>query len=794
MNGDGFLSLFPQPARDLWEFPSVKLFYAKNELEIRHNGAKIAVTGVCQPWVKVPTANLHLGLRTMHKRAFQICLLWGALPFLLPCVAEAQLAYTNSDGGIYYYSANADGVSATITGYSGPPLTATIPSKINTLTVTSIGTNAFKFTGVTSATIPGSVTNIEYRAFYYCSGLTNVLIPGGVVNIGDEVFQNCTSLNRVTIPGSVISIGESGFDGCSSLTNVEIGDGVTSLGQSAFYGCSFASVVIPESVTSLGSYAFAWCTNLASITIPGSVTNIGAWVFISCADLTNATIECPGLGMGDFYRCPNLASVYFTGNAPSVDSSVFSGDAGVTGYSVPGTSGWDSFTADTGVPVIMLNEPDPNGSLQVTILPQGLTNRAYGAYWQVDGGIPQPGGATVLGLTVGSHTVSFSSITGWMGPSNLTVYVSAGTRANATGQYTEELSFEFPCITNSDSTLTITGYNGLGGAVTIPPSINGQMVEGIGSLAFSQIKSITSVTIPDGVATIGTNAFASCVNLTNATMGNGVTKIESHAFYQCQALTNFAIPPGVTSIESGAFAFCNAFSSVAIPKGTTNIGPFAFAYCQNLTNVTIPEGVTGIAVNAFENCLVLGSVTVPGNIAFGAVFAGCGRLTNAVIASGTTTISSNAFANCSTLTAITIPPSVTNIESAGLAYCIHLAQAYFIGNAPTLGSSVFGSDSRLTIYYLPGTTEWSSTFGGRPAVLWNPLIQTGSVGLSAQTGQFGFSIIGTNDFTVVVEVNTNLVGAAWEPLQTVTLTNGSFYFSDPQWKNDECRFYGLGLP
>ena len=46
----------------------------------------------------------------------------------------------------------------------------------------------------------------------------------------------------------------------------------------------------------------------------------------------------------------------------------------------------------------------------------------------------------------------------------------------------------------------------------------------------------------------------------------------------------------------------------------------------------------------------------------------------------------------------------------------------------------------------------------------------------------------------MVEACTNLASPVWTPLQTITLTNGSFYFSDPQWTNYPGRFYGLGSP
>jgi hypothetical protein len=63
-----------------------------------------------------------------------------------------------------------------------------------------------------------------------------------------------------------------------------------------------------------------------------------------------------------------------------------------------------------------------------------------------------------------------------------------------------------------------------------------------------------------------------------------------------------------------------------------------------------------------------------------------------------------------------------------------------------------------------------------------------------QSNQFGFNITNTANLTVVVEVCTNLASAVWVPLQTVTLTNGLYYFSEPVQVDSAGRFFGLGLP
>ena len=68
--------------------------------------------------------------------------------------------------------------------------------------------------------------------------------------LGDYVFCDCSGLTSLTLPSSVTSIGGGTFYGCSGLTSLTIPSGVTSIGWSAFSGCSgLTSLTIPSSVT-----------------------------------------------------------------------------------------------------------------------------------------------------------------------------------------------------------------------------------------------------------------------------------------------------------------------------------------------------------------------------------------------------------------------------------------------------------------------------------------------------------------------------------------------------------------
>ena len=136
------------------------------------------------------------------------------------------------------------------------------------------------------------VASLVASCFQNCSGLTSITIPSTVTSLSDHCFSGCWGLTSITIPSSVTSLGDNCFQNCSGLTSITIPSSVTSLGIYCFWGCSgLTSITIPSSVTSLGVYCFQGCSGLTSITIPSSVTSLGGYCFFSCQKLESVYFE-----------------------------------------------------------------------------------------------------------------------------------------------------------------------------------------------------------------------------------------------------------------------------------------------------------------------------------------------------------------------------------------------------------------------------------------------------------------------------------------------------------------------
>lgn len=61
--------------------------------------------------------------------------------------------------------------------------------------------------------------------------------------------------------------------------------------------------------------------------------------------------------------------------------------------------------------------------------------------------------------------------------------------------------------------------------------------------------------------------------------------ISNYAFYNCRSLTSVTIGNGVTSIGLYAFRYCESLTSIIIPKNVTMVWNRAFEYCTSLSKI-----------------------------------------------------------------------------------------------------------------------------------------------------------------------------------------------------------------
>jgi BspA type Leucine rich repeat region (6 copies)/Fibronectin type III domain len=144
----------------------------------------------------------------------------------------------------------------------------------------------------------------------------------------------------------------------------------------------------------------------------------------------------------------------------------------------------------------------------------------------------------------------------------------------------------FTYTVNADSSATVTGCTGTCPTnLVIPATLGGHTVRSLGDWSFVS-KRLTSVTLPDSLASIGAGALGD------------------------NALSSIVIPQSVTSIADDALQN-NQLSTLNLPTSLTRIGKYALAG-NKLTSVTLPASVSFIADRAFVTNL-LKSVTFTGN-------------------------------------------------------------------------------------------------------------------------------------------------------------------------------------
>lgn len=228
----------------------------------------------------------------MKKRFVSLLVALSITLTFLPIGAVAAAPNKIPQGNLIY-TVNADGESVTVSGTSGSPTQLTIESSISdknkNYTVTKIAMWAFNNARntLTEVTLPNTVDEIGYQAFFNCSNLTKVIIPEGVTKIGQAAFYGCSQLTSITIPSTITNM-DTAFSGNTALSHVTLTNGISNISSNAFERCTgLTEVEIPASVDQICPFAFNGCTNLKRVLLEKNIKTINVNAFKDCTNLSD---------------------------------------------------------------------------------------------------------------------------------------------------------------------------------------------------------------------------------------------------------------------------------------------------------------------------------------------------------------------------------------------------------------------------------------------------------------------------------------------------------------------------
>ena len=582
--------------------------------------------------------------------------------------------------------------------------------------------------GVTSITLPNSITTIDSRAFLGCSEIVNFGVPSKLQKIGDYAFANCSSITSYDLPKTLLQIGVGAFDGNVNMSQLTFNSvaAPTIADGSIFAGTtSNLKVRVPVGgkasyVSNLSNRSFAENTYMYGLTgtTPIAIYKDNIFRYIYYIDILNSSggSSNPPTGRVQVYQTQNF-SVTFTPSAGNrieaiyVDSSdenlmsVAEGDSQTYVFENIQNSHLIEavyskmyvrldINGGTGKqPLVVYNDDKSQFKINDNIEPTKSGKEFY--YYSTnkdDNEQGQNGTRYDLGLwyDLPSTTASTTLYAIYLTPTSYTTtsqYVVVPKTVNAIAGSSSKNIFG----STSDSTLkyitlhrntTTIGSYALYGCKTLTGISHSDGVVALGSYAMAGCVELVKYRFSPLTQSVGNNAFASDTKLESVTNleNTQVSQISEAMFCECSSLYEILLPNTITSIGNEAFEACKKLTSVDLSKTkTATIGVKGFAYCDNLSKIQFPTTLTLIDDGAFIEDKNLRSVqnlekTVVTKIGYG-VFESCSNLSSVKLPQTLSTLGESAFKGCSNLTAVSgfENTAVKILEARTFANCSSLS-------------------------------------------------------------------------------------------------------------------------
>lgn len=513
--------------------------------------------------------------------------------------------------------------------------------------IPELGSNAVK-----KVTIPEGVETIGYQAFCSCSNLTEITLPSTITSIESEAFEG-TGITSFNYPQNITNIPNGAFAN-TNLTEFSVPEKVTEIDDNAFYNCyDLAKISIPKSVTYIGTDAFRNCRNLTIYGFKDSAAE-------SYAKANNIKFVSADYKVifKDNGRTKKTEYVTKGQNAtpPTLDAKA--------GYTLSWDADYTNITEDMVINAVWTKKDNGGGNTTIIVSPSEtnkytvtfkdrgkivktekvksgdaaeypyISRNGYELSWDKDFSkvtanitvnavwtVIKPNKVTSLTAEVQKNSIDLS----WDRAEN-TDYYLVYRKATSDTEYKQIKKTTQILWTDEDvEPGTEYSYKVVGVC-----SVDGKKYQGADSdivtakIGAPQIGDVYSVgdlkykvTGAKEVSVIGLAKEEVEIKIPSAVSISGkaykVTSIQAKAFYQNEDIVSIAIGNNVTYVGKYAFYQCPNLETVKFGKRVSVISTCAFTQCKNLENLTLPSSIRRIGAKAFYQCTSIKILKINGS-------------------------------------------------------------------------------------------------------------------------------------------------------------------------------------